>query len=144
MRWLYPNGLKSDAATKAIIQNELLALGAFSKAEKRVFAIFLCTAALWITKDLLNKISPLKLDDNMIAIIGATALFITPSGKDNETLLNWSDTKNMAWGILLLFGGGIALAGALEKAGLIESLGKWIAGFGSSGGFGLTFVYHIV
>ena len=132
VKWLYPNGMKSDAATKTIIQNELLSLGVISKAEKRVFTIFLLTAALWITKDLLNKVSPFKLDDNMIALIGATALFITPSGTGNEPLLAWTDTKNMAWGILLLFGGGIALAGALEKAGLIEQLGLWFAQFGAS------------
>jgi sodium-dependent dicarboxylate transporter 2/3/5 len=84
---------------------------------------------LWIFKNFLNNLGPLKLDDNMIAIIGATALFITPNGKNKESLLTWSDTKNMAWGILLLFGGGIALATALEKAGLIQQLGVWFAQF---------------
>ena len=130
VKWLYPNYMKSDEATRSVIHNELTALGPYTQPEKRVFIIFLCTAALWITKDLLNKVSPLKLDDNMIAIIGATALFITPSGREKETLLEWKDTKNMAWGILLLFGGGIALASALEKAGLIEQLGQWFAQFG--------------
>lgn len=130
VKWLYPNGMKKDEATGAIIQNELASLGVFTKAEKRVFIIFLATAVLWITKDLLNKIGPLKLDDNMIAIIGATSLFITPSGTGGKALLEWKDTRNMAWGILLLFGGGIALAGALEKAGLIEQLGRWLAQFG--------------
>lgn len=130
VKWLYPNGMKSDETTKAIIKNELLSLGTYTKAEKRVLVIFLCTAALWITKDLLNTISPLKLDDNMIAIVGATALFLTPSGNEGEALLEWKDTSKMAWGILLLFGGGIALAGALEKAGLIEGLAQWFAQFG--------------
>lgn len=129
VKWLYPNGMKSDDVTKSIIRSELLSLGHYSKAEKRVLVIFLCTAALWITKDLLNNISPFKLDDNMIAILGATALFITPSGSGNEMLLEWKDTSKMAWGILLLFGGGIALAGALEKVGLIEQLGQWFAQF---------------
>ena len=68
----------------------------------------------------------------MIALIGAVALFITPSGNKSETLLHWSDTKEMAWGILLLFGGGIALATALEKAGLIQLLGQWFSQFGFS------------
>jgi sodium-dependent dicarboxylate transporter 2/3/5 len=130
VKWLYPNNIKSDEATKAVIQNELRALGPFTKAEKRVFAIFLLTALLWITKDLLNRIGLFRLDDNMIAIAGATILFITPSGNKDQPLLEWTDTRNMAWGILLLFGGGIALAGALEKAGLIEQLGTWFAQFG--------------
>src|SRR5688572_23727019 len=130
VKWLYPNGMKSDESTKAVIHNEIKALGPYSRAERRVFTIFLLTAGLWITKDLLNKIGLFKLDDNMIAIMGALALFITPSGKKGEALLEWKDTKNMAWGILLLFGGGIALASALEKAGLIEALGTWFGSFG--------------
>jgi solute carrier family 13 (sodium-dependent dicarboxylate transporter), member 2/3/5 len=129
VKWLYPNGMKSDDTTRSVIYQELAALGPISLPEKRVFIIFSLTAILWITKELLNKLTVLKLDDNMIAIIGATALFITPNGKDNDALLQWKDTRNMAWGILLLFGGGIALAGALEKAGLIQELGSWFAQF---------------
>lgn len=132
VKWLYPNGMKNDSATGNIINTELAALGPFTKPEKRVFAIFLVTALLWITKDLINTVSPLKLDDNMIAIMGATALFITPAEKKGESLLEWSDTSKMAWGILLLFGGGIALASALENVGLIERLGQWFAQFGFS------------
>ena len=143
VKWLYPNGMKNDSATGDIITKELAALGPFTKPEKRVFAIFLVTALLWITKDLLNKIGPLKLDDNMIAIMGATALFITPGDKKGEALLEWSDTRKMAWGILLLFGGGIALATALENVGLIEQLGKWFAQFGFST-FMLIFLVTVI
>ncbi len=134
VKWLYPNGMKEDEATRQLIRNEVHGLGVFSKAEKRVLGIFLCTAALWITKDLINKIGVIKLDDTMIALMGAIALFIFRSGdeKRDQPLLDWSDTKNMAWGILLLFGGGIALASALEKAGLIEQLGQWFARFATS------------
>lgn len=131
VKWLYPNRMKEDEATKAMIQNEITALGVMSKAEKRVLFVFLLTATLWITKDLINKLNWVKLDDNMIALIGGTLLFLFPaSNEKNETLLVWSDTKNMAWGILLLFGGGIALAGALEKAGLMQQLGQWFGQFG--------------
>lgn len=129
VKWLYPNGMKSSPGTKAVIHREVEALGKISAQEKGVMIIFIMTALLWITKDVLNRVAPFKLDDNMIALIGAIALFVAPSGKKGEGLLVWSDTKNMAWGILLLFGGGIALAGALEKAGLVEQLGGWFAGF---------------
>lgn len=131
VKWLYPNGMKANAATRAIIYSELQKLGPMSGAEKGVLAVFGCTALLWITKDLINAAGIVRLDDNMIAIFGAVLLFILPSGKGGA-LLEWSDTKNMAWGILLLFGGGIALAAALEKAGLIEQLGQWLARFGSN------------
>lgn len=133
VKWLYPNGMKNNVTTQELIQREIKKLGPFSVAEKRVLVIFLCTACLWITKDLVNKLNWVKLDDTMIAMIGAVALFACPSGgKKGEGLLHWSDTKDMAWGILLLFGGGIALASALEKAGLISDLGVWLAHFSTN------------
>jgi solute carrier family 13 (sodium-dependent dicarboxylate transporter), member 2/3/5 len=134
-KWLYPNKLKSDPSTRMLIMQKIHELGPMQTAEKRVLLIFASTAMLWIFKDVINLVGYIRLDDTMIAMIGATALFIAPSGmKDNTRILEWRDTTKMAWGILLLFGGGIALAGALEKAGLIEDLGKWIAGFSGSGG----------
>ena len=133
VKWLYPNEMKEDASTKQLISNEVQKLGVFSSAEQRVLAIFLCTAGLWITKGLINQLGLIKLDDTMIALIGGIALFICPAGGDKkEALLQWDDTKKMAWGILLLFGGGIALASALENAGLVEQLGKWLAQFSNS------------
>ena len=137
VKWLFPNRIKSDIATKQYIKNELQQLGPLSTAEKRVLFIFAGTAFLWITRGIINETQNLfKLDDTVIAVMGAVALFICPSGKKNDdkndSLLEWSDTSKMAWGILLLFGGGLCLAAALEKAGLIQELGQWLAQFGGN------------
>lgn len=133
VKWLYPNGIKENKTTHGLIQTEIEALGPFTTAEKRVLLIFITTALLWITKDLINKTGWVKLDDTMIALLGAIALFIFRSGgPQSKPLLQWNDTDKMAWGILLLFGGGIALATALENAGLIEQLGQWFGSFGAS------------
>ena len=81
-----------------------------------------------------------------IAVMCAVALFICPSGgkeKNNDALLEWDDTKKMAWGILLLFGGGISLANMMEKAGLMEQLGHWLAQF-SGNGFLLVFIVTLI
>jgi sodium-dependent dicarboxylate transporter 2/3/5 len=130
VKWLYPNRMKEDEATRRLIHSEVEALGRMTTVEKRVLAVFVLTAVLWITRSLINQLGIIRLDDNMIALIGGVALFVVPSGKNpKEGLLVWDDTRRLAWGILLLFGGGIALASALEKAGLIESLGQWFAGF---------------
>ncbi|MGI8637740.1 MAG: SLC13 family permease, partial [Segetibacter sp.] len=59
-------------------------------------------------------------------------------------VLDWSDTKRMAWGILLSFGGGISLANQLEKAGLIAQMGNWMSGFAGSRGFMLVLVTVLV
>jgi solute carrier family 13 (sodium-dependent dicarboxylate transporter), member 2/3/5 len=144
VKWLYPNGMKTDASTKQLIRTEVSKLGVTSVAEKRVLAIFICTAFLWITKDIINKLGGVKLDDTMIALMGAISLFIVPAGNGRkEALLQWDDTKKMAWGILLLFGGGIALASALEKAGLIQQLGTWLAQFAGNG-FMLIFFITLI
>lgn len=148
-RVLYPNRIESDAATQAHIRNELKAMGRLEGAEFRVLLIFVGTALLWITKDVINKSQTLvKLDDTMIAMAGALSLFICPSGdKDparSRKILEWSDTSRMAWGILMLFGGGIALASAMEKAGLIEQLGNWVASFSGGGGLILILMVTLV
>jgi len=143
VKWLFPNRIKSDDGTKQLIRNEIQQLGSLSVAEKRVMVIFIATALLWITRGIINDAQNLfKLDDTIIAVMCAVALFICPSGskdENNDALLEWGDTSKMAWGILLLFGGGICLAGALEKAGLMQQLGGWLAQF-SGNGFLLVFV----
>lgn len=132
---LFPSRIDSNEEMKVLIKEELSALGPISIPEKRVLYIFLTTAGLWMFRDLINKIGFVKLDDNMIAVFGGLLMFIVPAGhgiKQSERILVWSDTSKMAWGILLLFGGGITLAAALEKAGLIKMLGTWLSGFSGS------------
>lgn len=147
VKWLYPTGIAADATAGNMVQAELQKLGKLTNPEKRVLFVFILTAVLWITRDLLNNMQSLfRIDDTIIAIFGAILLFIIPSHApdgEHKQLLDWSDTRKMAWGILLLFGGGISLAGQLEKAGLIQLLGQWIATF-SSGGFWLIFIVAVV
>lgn len=146
VKWLFPNHLKSDGATKELVRREIDHLGPMSIAEKRVLVIFIATAFLWITRGIINDIQSLfKLNDTVIAVMCAVALFICPAGKkdDESSLLEWEDTSRMAWGILLLFGGGISLATALENAGIIGSLGEWLARF-SGNGFMLVFIVVLV
>lgn len=146
-RFLYPNNMPSEPQTKMIIKNELQKLGPMSTQEKRVLIIFICTALLWIFRELIDRIPNVYLDDTVIAVMAAFALFICPVGgkgsPEGKKILEWSDTSKMAWGILLLFGGGIALAFALKEAGLIQLLGAWIAQY-SSGGFVLVVVITFV
>ncbi len=147
-RWLYKNNIKKDEATTQLIKYELQQMGKLSPPEKRVLVIFLFTALLWIFKELINSNQTLfKLDDNMIAILGALLLFIVPSKSllpETKQILDWHDTQKMAWGILLLFGGGITLANQLEKAGLIQQLGSWIAGFAGNNILLLVFMITLI
>jgi sodium-dependent dicarboxylate transporter 2/3/5 len=136
-RVLFKNHIASNKETKQYIKNELQKLGKLKKSEKRVLFIFVLTATLWIGRDLLVRITKLRIDDNMIAVFGAFLLFAVNSGeKDaqgkNQQLMEWPDTSRMAWGILLLFGGGIALAGLLEKVGIMQQVGLGMAQISNS------------
>ena len=147
-KWLYKNNIKKNEATAQLIKHELQQMGKLSSPEKRVLIIFIITALLWITKDLINKYqTQVKLDDTMIAVFGAILLFIIPSKSlvpETKQILEWQDTQKMAWGILLLFGGGISLANQLEKAGLIQQLGTWIAGYAGTNLLLLVFLVTII
>ncbi len=159
-QFLFRNGIQKNVQTEKYIYDQLKALGPWSKAEKRVFGIFLCTAFLWITKDLIVDGIKLPINDSMIALCAAFFLFSVPSGKtaserfleeiDEETagsgssLLVWSDTRKMAWGILLLFGGGLALAKAMENTGIMKMIGDSISNGAPSNLFLLIFLVTAV
>jgi solute carrier family 13 (sodium-dependent dicarboxylate transporter), member 2/3/5 len=135
VKWLYPNRIATSGKMHDMIHSGLAELGPMQQPEKRVLLVFVLTATLWIARDMINKLGWFRLDDNMIAVFGALLLFIIPARSTEEgkkKILEWRDTGSMAWGILLLFGGGITLASAMEKAGLITLLGNWIAGFSGS------------
>lgn len=142
VKWLYPNRIRSSQLMDTIIEQEWKALGLLTGSQKRVLWIFGITIALWMGRVLINQWqSWFVLDDTIIALLGGFGLFICPVHPSDKTdderadahLLEWADTDKMAWGILLLFGGGLALAGALEKAGLIAQLGRWLSDYAVSG-----------
>jgi sodium-dependent dicarboxylate transporter 2/3/5 len=140
---LFPVNIRHSNEAANYVKNELTSLGPVSKAEKRVMIVFCMTALLWIFKDLIKRALPFSIDDTQIALLGMISLFIIPAGHNTsktERLLEWSDTSKMAWGILLLFGGGIALAGALESAGIIQQIGNQLAGFGGENIFILLLI----
>lgn len=146
VKWLYPNRIRSSKLMDAVIEQEWKSLGPMTRTQKRVIYIFSITVLLWMGRVLINRAQPwFVLDDTIIALLGGFALFLCPvhpadrteSATSDDHLLEWSDTRKLAWGILLLFGGGLALAGALEKAGLINQLGIWLADY-ATGGFWLV------
>ena len=129
VKWLFPNHIKKNEESRAFVKNELRVMGKMSTPEKRVLTIFCLTVFLWISKDIINAMQDMvELHDTMIAMAGGIFLFIIPAGnKERRNILEWEDSSQLAWGILLLFGGGIALAKELENAGLLNMLGTFIA-----------------
>ncbi|WP_036157054.1 SLC13 family permease [Maribacter forsetii] len=115
---------KSFPGGKEEIKRLLSNLGKISYEEKVVAFVFALTAFCWITRSfLLQKILP-GLDDTIIAIFFSIVLFLIPSKKKGEQLINWEVAVKMPWGIILLFGGGMALAKGFEVSGLAVWIGS--------------------
>jgi sodium-dependent dicarboxylate transporter 2/3/5 len=107
------------------INKQLHALGKVSYEEKVVLTVFVLTALAWITRSaVLNKFIPV-LDDTMIAITAALVLFILPAGRGKgRKMIQWKEAVRLPWGVLILFGGGLALAKGFTASGLAEWLGQ--------------------
>ena len=107
------------------LRRQLEAMGPLSEPEKRVLWVFITTALAWMLRSyLLVKWIP-GINDTVIALIGAIMLFIIPSGQGGEQrLLHWEDAVKLPWGIILLFGGGLALAAGFKDSGLALWLGE--------------------
>lgn len=116
--------LNADEGSGQMLRGELRNLGPMTRAERRVGIVFLLAATAWIVRPLLNQAGIGWLSDTTVAIAAGMAMFLIPSGVEAHTrLLDWDEAKKLPWGVLLLFGGGLALAGVIESSGLAA----WIA-----------------
>lgn len=101
------------------VNQQLEGMGKMSSAEKRVALVFLSVALLWMFRGLLDFRPFDQLGDSSIAIAAAIILFVIPSGSDKGgALMDWQTTARLPWDILLLFGGGFALASGFSDSGL--------------------------
>ena len=132
----------------AHIREELDALGPLGRAERLVATVFAATVLLWLTRSRLEIGSfvypgwatlfphPGYIHDATVAVTMCIVLFLVPSGTvgpdgRGERLLAWADArKGVPWGILLLFGGGFALAAAFQQSGLALWMGGRLSGLG--------------
>lgn len=121
----YPLKLKQLPGGKALIHQEKQKLGKPSAEEKAVFTVFILAALAWITRSfLLVQINP-NINDAIIAMSAAILLFLLPSKNYKDTfLLDWNTAVKLPWGILLLFGGGLAVAAGFTQSGLSEWIGN--------------------
>lgn len=134
-RLVFPVGpeLASAFSNREALQ-QLTGAAPMTPAEKRVGTVFMIAAALWITRPLLNNVPVLEgLSDPGIGLACAFALFLIPSGmaKDRRFLMNWEEAKGIPWQVLLLFGGGLSLAAAMDRSGLALWIGEALAAAGA-------------
>jgi sodium-dependent dicarboxylate transporter 2/3/5 len=125
---LFRHGIKKIEKATLFIGQELKKLGKWSKEEKWVAMIFGFTAFCWIFKSQINSFIGIDiLNDTITAMSGGMATFLVPLNRSGKMLMNWEDMKNLPWGILILFGGGMVLAKSMEEAGFVDMIGEAIS-----------------
>jgi len=141
-RFIFPLPASTPFSGRDFIDREIKGLGVMGNEEKKVAAVFVTVAVLWMTRKerllgadidifgwsyyldlLLVRLGTtpvgLYIDDGTISILMALSLFIIPASKAHGgRLLDWESAKKIPWGILLVFGGGLALARGFSASGL--------------------------
>lgn len=130
---IYPPRVSGGMGENGYIRSELDRLGKMSHAEKLVAVVFVTAAILWVSRSTISGYFPaLQLTDAGIAVACALALFLLPlDWRRGQFVLHWSDLKELPWGVLILFGGGLSLAGAVADSGLSLWFGEQLTGLES-------------
>jgi sodium-dependent dicarboxylate transporter 2/3/5 len=115
---------------KSVIQDQLVSLGKITYEEKIVLSVFGLVCFSWITRSFL--LAPLlpALDDTIIALLGVMLLLLLPSSGKSEPkgrILDWKTAEQIPWGVLILFGGGLALAEGFKETGLANWIGQHLS-----------------
>jgi sodium-dependent dicarboxylate transporter 2/3/5 len=99
------------------------ALGPATRQEKFVAVVASCTAAAWITQPWLSRVVP-GLTEAGISVTCAVILFVVPFDRQWTRAVDWEDAEGIPWGVLVLFGGGLSLASAIQEGGLAQWIGS--------------------
>lgn len=140
VRWLHPLGaLRGDAGEA--LATERSALGPMSRAERLVAVVFVLTALAWVLRapKQFGSVSLPGIEtvlpwvkDSTIAVASALVLFVLPvDWRRGEFALDWATANRIPWGVILLFGGGLSLARAMEVTGLAAQVGGSVTALGA-------------
>ncbi|MBU3004253.1 SLC13 family permease [Paraglaciecola arctica] len=129
---------------KKTISEQYEGLGDISLAEKRMSLVFVAVVILWISKKWLIAVTGLEgISDTGIAITGAILLFVIPASK-GKPLMDWDYAKQLPWDVVLLYGGGMALASVITSSGLASSIGNHMFGMGDWHLLALVFAITLI
>ncbi|RFC62659.1 DASS family sodium-coupled anion symporter [Fulvimarina endophytica] len=133
-RLLFPAAMDGVEGLGAVIEREYCALGRWSRGEVVVACVFGAAATLWVLRPAINAQFGLGVSDTMIAIFAAIMIFVVPTRlsrgerASDAFAVNWQVSRKVPWGVLLLFGGGLALAAGFAATGLADAIGTAVSG----------------
>jgi sodium-dependent dicarboxylate transporter 2/3/5 len=124
VRVAFPFDPGALAGHRTALRRERETLAPMTRGEKMVAAVFALAAVGWITRPLVQDLTGLVYSDSTIAVAAGIALFVLPVDlRRGIFLLAWRDTARLPWGVLILFGGGLALAQTIDGSGLASAIG---------------------
>lgn len=127
-RRAFPGASRALPGGRELVVSELQALGPMTVQERRVLMVFVLVALAWISHGFIRLPALALVTDSTIAILGGIALFLVPAGRGADGfLLDWPTAVRLPWDIILLFGGGFALASGFQQTGLTEWLGQQLS-----------------
>jgi len=142
LRKLYPFQFEIPKNFSEFLKDKIKSLGAVSRPQKVTIFVFLLAASLWIFKGLIHKVLGFDfLNDTSIAMLAGFLLFLIPTSiKNPKPVLKREDLSHLPWNIVLLFGGGMALASSLKTVGLIQMATDFFGSLNLSSTYSLVFV----
>ncbi|MBQ4810743.1 DASS family sodium-coupled anion symporter [Pseudoalteromonas luteoviolacea] len=117
-----------SSALTDVFSSQLSELGKMSLAQKNVLFVFLFAVFGWLLRPYLQTWTGLDITDTGIAIAASILLFVLPASKEGQKVMDWAAAKDVPWGILLLFGGGLTLASQIKGSGLAAYIANLLAG----------------
>jgi solute carrier family 13 (sodium-dependent dicarboxylate transporter), member 2/3/5 len=116
--------VKSDGFDAKAARQSIGEQGPWTMPEKRLVPLILAVVAGWVILPLFTGTLPKgMIEDGSIAILGGLLLFLIPDGT-GRALLNWDEADRAPWGVIMMFGGGLALAAGISASGLDDWLGE--------------------
>jgi sodium-dependent dicarboxylate transporter 2/3/5 len=146
--------IRLDHDARRAVRQELKNLGPIGPGERNVIFAFALTVALWVgpglTQAVLGQAHPISrsfnavMPESIAALVGALLMFMMPirGSQPRRFTITWEEASNIDWGIILLFGGGLAIGQLADSTGLSNALGHWVSDrYPGAGTVGLTMVF---
>jgi len=154
LNWLAPAGVREIEGSREMLTRERERLGGWTRGQKSALLAFLVTVTLWVVPGIvalaagdqsaLYRSVNGSVPEAVAAVVGASLLFLLP-GDGGERAINWEEAVKIDWGVVLLYGGGVALGTLSISTGLAEAVGRGLTGLlPVGGGTGLLFASVVV